>query len=73
MKQGMAVEEYLIDLINQKYAKRVFQKMNTEWERLTIEHGSEPGVKEYDWMVKKAMEIHRDLNVSGPGEKEKIP
>lgn len=64
MKAVGTVEDYLIDLVNQKYAKRVFQKMNTEWEKLTIAHGSEPDVTEYDWMVKRALEIHRSLNVS---------
>jgi hypothetical protein len=66
----MSVEDYLIDLINQKYARRVFQKMNTEWEKLTMEHGSEPGLKEYDWMKKRALEIHNQLNVT-PAEEGK--
>ncbi len=58
------IEEYLIDMVDQKYAKRVFQKMNTEYERLTLEHGSNPSLKEYEWMVKKALEIHRNMNVT---------
>lgn len=69
MKAVTSIEDYLLDMINQKYAKRVMQKMNTEWEKLTIEKGSEPNVTEYDWMVKRAMEIHRSLNVS-PGQGE---
>ena len=59
-----SVEDYLVDYINQKYAKRVMQKMNTEYERLTLEHGSEPGKKEYEWMIDKALAIHRQLNLS---------
>lgn len=59
-----SVEDYLIDMVNAKYARRVMQKMNTEYERLTIERGSEPGVKEYEWMLKKAMDIHKQLNLS---------
>lgn len=63
-----SVESFLIEMVNQKYAKRVFQKMNTEWEALTIEHGSEPGIKEYEWMLGKALAIHRELNVEGDGD-----
>jgi len=59
-----SIEDYIVDSLNQKYAKRVIQKMNTEYEKLTMEHGSEPNVKEYEWMVKRAMEIHRDMNVT---------
>ena len=58
------IEKYLVDMIDQKYARRIFQKMNTEWERLTLEHGSEPSMKEYEWMVRKALSIHRDVNLT---------
>ena len=62
--KAKGVEEYLIELINQKYAKRVFSQMNTEHERAFLLAGSEPSAKEYEWMVKRAMEIHRSLNTS---------
>lgn len=71
VKQLGSIEDYLIDLLNQKYAKRVMQKMNTEWEKLTIERGSEPGASEYEWMVKRALEIHRELNIT-PGKEKAV-
>ena len=64
-KELKSVEDYLIEKLNAKYAQRVFQKINTEWERLTMEAGSEPNIKEYDWMVKRAIEIHRKMNKEG--------
>lgn len=67
--KGENIEDYLVDMINQKYAKRVMQKMNTEWEKLTLERGSDPGGKEYEWMVKRALDIHRGMNVTPEGEK----
>lgn len=68
MAKAKSIEEYLIDLINQKYAKRVFQQMNTDFERLTLERGSDPSAKEYEWMVNRALEIHRQLNVGETDE-----
>jgi len=62
-----SVEDYLIDRINQKYAGRIFQKLNTEWEKLGMQ-GAEPGVTEYEHMVKRALEIHRQLTTV-PDEK----
>lgn len=55
-----SVEDFLIEKLNAKYAQRIFQKLNTEWERLIIEGKTEPGYKEYEWMVKRALELHRD-------------
>jgi hypothetical protein len=60
-----SVEDYLIEKLNAKYAQRVFQKINTEYEKLTMEMGSEPNIKEYDWMVNRALEIHREMNKEG--------
>lgn len=64
MKKATSIEEYLIDYINQKYAKRVMQQLNTEFERRTLQYGSDPSAKEYEWMVDRALEIHRNLNKS---------
>ena len=63
-----SVEDYLIDRINQKYAGRIFQKLNTEWEKLGMQ-GAEPGVTEYEHMVKRALEIHRQLTADVPDKK----
>ena len=63
-----SVEDYLIDRINQKYAGRIFQKLNTEWEKLGMQ-GNEPGVTEYEHMVKRALEIHRQLTTNVPDKK----
>ena len=69
MAKVTSIEEYLVDRINKKYAERVFRKVNTEWEKILME-GSEPGKTEYDWMVKRAMEIHRQLNTPVPEKQE---
>jgi hypothetical protein len=69
MAKVTSIEEYLVDRINKKYAERVFRKVNTEWERLLME-GSEPGKTEYEWMLKRAMEIHRQLNTPVPEKQE---
>ena len=60
-----SVEDYLIEKLNAEYAQRVFQKINTEYEKLTMEMGSDPNIKEYDWMVNRALEIHRKMNKEG--------
>lgn len=65
------VEDYLIDAINKKYAARIFRKVNTEWERLGMD-GKEPGKTEYEWMVERVIEIHRQLNTTVPEKQEDI-
>ena len=62
-----SVEDYLIDRINQKYAGRIFQKLNTEWEKIGMQGGT-PGVTEYEHMLARALELHRRLT-SVPDEK----
>ena len=64
-----SIEDYLEDMINQKYAKRVFQIMNTEHERIFLDLGKNPDYREYEWMKKRALEIHRETNTApGSGE-----
>jgi len=59
--EAKSVEAFLIEKLNAKYAMRIFQKINTEWENLVIRGQAEPGVTEYEWMVKRALEIHRGI------------
>ena len=59
-----SIEEYLVDLINQRYAKRVFSQVATEHERQFEDLGKQPNYKEYEWMVNRAMEIHREQNIT---------
>ena len=58
------IEEYLIDLINQKYAKRVFSQVATEHETQFLDLGKTPNRKEYEWMVARAIAIHREMNIT---------
>lgn len=63
------IEDYLLDMINQRYAKRVFQIMATEHEQQFLDLGKNPDYREYEWMKRRALEIHRATNLSpGPGE-----
>lgn len=62
MAEMRTVEDYLIDIIRQKYAKRVLSKLNTEYERLFIDAGKAPDIGEYNWMVKRVLEINREMN-----------
>ncbi len=59
------VEDYLIDMINAKYARRIMSQLVTEHERKFMELGKDPDHREYEWMVKRALEIHRAMNVGG--------
>lgn len=59
-----SIEDYLIDLINQKYAKRVFSMLTTEHEKKFLDLGENPNYREYEWMIQRALEIHRQLNVN---------
>ena len=61
-----SVEDYLVDKINQKYAARIFRKLNTEWEQ-AIDEGTLLGKTEYEWVMNRAMEIHSQLTT--PKEK----
>lgn len=69
-KPQSAVEEYLVDLINAKYAKRIFQQVNTEHERLFLMAGKPPDQKEYEWMIQRALELHRTQNLSEESDEE---
>ena len=63
LKKGLdvkTVEDFLVEKLNAKYAQRIFQKINTEWERLIMQGKTEPGRSEYEWMVKRAMELHKE-------------
>jgi succinate dehydrogenase flavin-adding protein (antitoxin of CptAB toxin-antitoxin module) len=60
-----SIEDYILDMINQRYAKRVFSQLATEHERNFVDLGKDPDHKEYEWMVKRALEIHRALNIGG--------
>lgn len=74
MADNKTVEDYLIDIIRQKYAKRVLSQLNTEYERMFIDAGKDPDIGEYNWMVKRVMEIHREMNKPekvGEGHAEK--
>ena len=62
MAEIKTVEDYLIDIVRQKYAKRVLSQLNTEYERLFIDAGKDPDIGEYNWMVKRVLEINRELN-----------
>ena len=62
--KAKSIEDYLIDMINQKYAKRVFSQLATDHEREFLLAGRDPDAKEYEWMVTRALEIHRNLNVN---------
>ena len=64
-----SVEDYLVDKINQKYAARIFRKLNTEWEQL-IDEGTQLGKTEYEWVMDRAMEIHSQLTT--PKEKGEV-
>jgi len=64
-----SVEDYLVDKINQKYAARIFRKLNTEWEQL-IDNGTQLGKTEYEWVMDRAMEIHGQLTT--PKDKGEI-
>lgn len=66
-----SIEDYLIDMINQRYAKRVFAKLATEHERQFMNLGKDPNYREYEWMINRALEIHKRLNTTeAPGENE---
>jgi hypothetical protein len=67
MNGKKTIEDYLIDLINQKYAKRVFSQLVTEHEKKYLELGQDPDYREYDWMVNRALEIHKALNLKDNG------
>jgi len=59
-----SIEDYLMDMINQRYAKRVFAKVATEHEKQFKDLGKDPSYREYEWMVNRALEIHKQLNTS---------
>ena len=63
-----SIEDYLIDSLNKKYAGRIFRKVNTEWEKQM--EGKDPNIAEYEWMVKRALELHNKINVSNPEKQE---
>lgn len=72
MDRVKSIEDYLMDMINQRYARRVFSKLATEHEKNFMDLGKNPDYKEYEWMVARAMEIHRTLNMKdGKNEQEK--
>lgn len=73
MNGKKSIEDYLIDLINQKYAKRVFSQLATEHEKKYLEMGADPDYREYEWMVARALEIHKALNLKGTGNEQKEP
>lgn len=66
----MTVEDYLIDKINQKYAARLFRRLNTEWEQ-RIDEGGDFGKTEYEWVMDRAMEIHHQLTKTPKDKGEK--
>ena len=55
------IEDYLLDLINQKFAKRVFSVLATEHERLFLDKGKDPEGGEYKWMRQRALELIKDV------------
>lgn len=63
MNGKKSIEDYLMDMINQRYAKRVFAQLATEHEKNYMDMGLNPDHKEYEWMVKRALEIHKALNL----------
>jgi len=70
MKQERkGVEDYLMDYLNAKYAKRIFQVLNTEYEGVMIERGDNLWKGEYEWMVNRALELYRGFKE----EKTNIP
>lgn len=71
MNGKKSVEDYLMDMINARYAKRVMSQLNTEHERDFMDLGKDPDHKEYEWMVKRALEIHRAMNVKDGEDAEK--
>lgn len=68
MAEVKSVEDYLLDLINQRYAKRVFSILATEHEKRFLDLGKDPDYREYEWMRKRALEIHQQINLA-PEEK----
>jgi len=72
MAKVKSVEDFLLERLNAKYAGRIFGKINTEFERLVTEGKTEPGPKEYQWMLDRVRAIHKDFfkekEVSGAEE-----
>lgn len=54
------IEQYIMDWLYKKYASRVISKLNTEWENY-LSQGKTPGVSEFKYMKKRALEIHREV------------
>ena len=56
------VERYLVNWVDDKYAKRIIGIMNTEWEFALGK--LPPGIGEYEYMRNRILEIHREINTS---------
>ena len=71
MKQERkGVEDYLMDYLNAKYAKRIFQVLNTEYEGVMIERGDNLWKGEYEWMVNRALELYRGFKEEKENEEK---
>ena len=51
-----SIESFLIERVNAKYAQRIFQKVNTEWER-RWNAGQIEGVSEWKWMLAEVKKV----------------
>lgn len=65
-----SIEEMVIEKLNGIYAKRLFQKVYTEWEKILMEGKVESGRPEYEWVLQRTLEIHRSMNLGETNEKE---
>ena len=70
MEVDKSIEDYLVDWAKRKYAGRVISQVNTEFEAQFVELGKNPDFREYEWMVKRLLEVHNQMNVS-PDEGKK--
>jgi hypothetical protein len=70
MEKVKSIEDFLLEKINAKYAQRIFQQLNTEHGKKYVDLGKDPDYREYEWMVKRAMEIHKQLNFVPEEKKE---
>lgn len=64
-----SIENYILDWIDKKYAGRIISNLNTEWENM-ITTGRDPGKDEYEYMVRRALEIHRGEKKHGEEKTE---
>lgn len=57
------IQDFIVEWINGKFAKRVISALNTEHESKFIDTGKPPDIGEYNWMIKRMGELMAEMKL----------